>query len=126
MPTELLAFPPAYTIVGAYRLWNDPSIREPVLAKIKHASVRGLAVGAAYAVFGWGMMDWVVRRFTLRGKAGDVVTVGVWSFAFNVDVVFCELARGGGVGFVTVLTPSPRLHDSLSAYWPPTDDLSCP
>ncbi|BEI99891.1 hypothetical protein CcaverHIS631_0409340 [Cutaneotrichosporon cavernicola] len=87
MPTELLAFPPAYTVVGAYRLWHDPSIRAPVVAKLKHATARGLAVGAAYAVFGWGVMNWVVKRFMVRGRVGERVTVGAGSLALTVDLV---------------------------------------
>ncbi|CAK9779990.1 hypothetical protein CC85DRAFT_283575 [Cutaneotrichosporon oleaginosum] len=87
MPTELLAFPPAYTVVGAYRLWNDPTIRAPVVAKLKHATIRGLAVGAAYAIFGWGVMDWVVRRFMVRGRVGERVSVGAGSVALSVDLV---------------------------------------
>lgn len=89
MPTELLSFPPAYSVVGLYRLLTDPTIREPVYAKVKHASVRGAIVSGAYAILGWGIMDWAVKRFVLRGKTGSV-TLGHGSLSINIDLLLCE------------------------------------
>lgn len=91
MPTELLSFPPAYSAVGLYRLLTDPSIREPVFAKVKHATVRGAIVSSAYAILGWGIMDWVVKKFILRGKTGSV-TLGHGSLSINIDLLLCKLA----------------------------------
>lgn len=92
MPTELLSFPPAYSIVGLYRLLTDASIREPVYAKVKHAAVRGAVVGVAYAILGWGVMDWAVKKFVLRGKGGKV-TLGHGAVSLNIDLVFCTCRR---------------------------------
>jgi hypothetical protein len=68
MPSELLHAPPLYTVVGAYRLLTDPSIRGPVLDKVKHASIRGLIVGLVYAVVSWKPLDWFIRRFLVGGE----------------------------------------------------------
>lgn len=107
MPSELLHFPPAYTVVGLYRLLTDASIRTPVLDKIKHASVRGAIVALLYAAGSWRILDWLIRRFLIggggflglgRGKVGEavkesvggVVQVGLDNFSFNLDLVFCR------------------------------------
>ena len=108
MPSELLHFPPAYTVVGLYRLLTDPSIRTPVLDKIRHASIRGLVVGLIYAAGSWRILDWFIRRFLVGGsswfggnararvgqavqeRVGGVVKVGLGRFSFNVDLVFCR------------------------------------
>ncbi|WVR06044.1 hypothetical protein IAU60_003072 [Kwoniella sp. DSM 27419] len=104
MPSELLHFPPFYTVVGLYRLLTDPSIRKPVLDKVKHASVRGLIVGAIYAGVSWRYIDWFVRHFLVgsggiwglfkgndkvREGAGTegTVNVGLGRFSIPVDVV---------------------------------------
>lgn len=114
MPSEFLHFPPAYTLVGLYRLLTDPSIRSPVLAKVKHASIRGAVVALLYAGLSWNALDWVIRSFLLGNKstyslfglgklllrkAKDVVPedstagmtrVGFGRFSMNIDLVFCE------------------------------------
>jgi hypothetical protein len=112
MPSELLHLPPLYTLVGLYRLVTDPFICNPVLDKIRHASIRGLVVGGVYAVGSWRVLDWFVRRFlvpggaglfgwgagTGRGKVGEAVreavggkvNVGFGLFSVGVDLVFCE------------------------------------
>ncbi|WVQ97608.1 hypothetical protein IAU59_004722 [Kwoniella sp. CBS 9459] len=102
MPSELLHFPPIYTVVGLYRLLTDPSIRQPVLDKVKHASVRGLVVGGLYAGLSWKFLSWFVESF-LAGHSGwgwfkspekardvaggGVVHVGVGRLSVPVDVV---------------------------------------
>lgn len=65
MPSELLHLPPLYTVVGLYRLLTDPSIRGPVLDKVKHASIRGLVVGLIYAIVSWQPLRWFVKRFLI-------------------------------------------------------------
>jgi hypothetical protein len=103
MPSELLHFPPLYTAVGIYRLLTDPSIRQPVLDKVKHASIRGLVVGLIYAVISWKPLDWFVRRFLIGEgwgwfglrKAKEVVEGSEGGKAlllgrFEVDLVFCK------------------------------------
>ena len=112
MPSEFLNIPPAYTLVGIYRLFTDPFIRQPVLNKIKHASIRGIIIGVVYGAGSWRVMDWFVRKFLLgrggwffgfggaRGKVGEavkesvggLVKVGFGRFSINVDLVLCELS----------------------------------
>ncbi|WVN89115.1 uncharacterized protein L203_104331 [Cryptococcus depauperatus CBS 7841] len=99
MPSELLHLPPLYTAVGLYRLLTNPSIRGPVLDKVKHASVRGIIAGGLYVVLSWRAMEWVVRRFFLGGgwwKKGEevlkestegIVRIGGRKLGFDVDVV---------------------------------------
>lgn len=109
MPSELLHLPPSYTLVGAYRLLTDPSIRKPVLDKIKHASIRGILVGAVYTVVSWRYIDWFIRHFLVSGSGGwfgfglgrkvekAVGTAGgaghgtVTIAGVEMDLVFCEL-----------------------------------
>ena len=107
MPSEFLHFPPAYTLVGLYRLLTDPSIRTPVLDKVRHASIRGAVVALLYAVGSWRVLDWFIKRFLIggggflglgRGKVGEavkesvggLVTVGLGRFSFQVDLVLCK------------------------------------
>ncbi|KAK8866100.1 hypothetical protein IAR55_001251 [Kwoniella newhampshirensis] len=71
MPSELLHLPPLYTLVGFYRLITDPSIRKPVLDKVKHASIRGIVVAGIYTVVSWNTLDWFVRHF-LVGSGGGI------------------------------------------------------
>lgn len=87
MPSELLHFPPLYTLVGIYRLLTDPSIRQPVLDKIKHASVRGLIVGLVYAVVSWKPLRWFVKRFLVGEEWG-------W-FGFRKAKEVIEGSEGG-------------------------------
>lgn len=102
MPSELLHAPPLYTLVGIYRLLTDPSIRGPVLDKVKHASVRGIVVALVYAVVSWRPLRWFIKRFLVGGewtlfgfrKVKEVVDghtdgkVAIRGFEF--DIVFCE------------------------------------
>lgn len=110
MPSEFLHIPPLYTLVGLYRLSTDASIRGPVLDKIKHATVRGLVVGAIYAAGSWGVLRWIVKTFIVggpgwffglggaRSKVADAVGeggrggvwVGIGSLGMHVDLVLCE------------------------------------
>ncbi|ORX37407.1 hypothetical protein BD324DRAFT_626069 [Kockovaella imperatae] len=106
MPSELLHIPPAYVLVGIYRLLTDPFIRQPVLDKIKHASVRGLIVGLLYSIGSWRILNWFVRKVLLgragwllgggaRARVGEavkesvagVVKVGLGPLSFHVDLV---------------------------------------
>ncbi|WWC66210.1 uncharacterized protein I206_100111 [Kwoniella pini CBS 10737] len=100
MPSELLHLPPLYTLVGLYRLVTDPFIRQPVLDKIKHASVRGLVVGGVYAAATWKVMDWFVEHFlvgegwnvfkshkALEKSSSGVVNVGIGRLSVPIDIV---------------------------------------
>lgn len=114
MPSEFLHIPPAYTLVGLYRLCTDSSIRGPVFDKVKHATIRGLVVGAVYAVGSWGILRWIVKTFLVGGAGsffgfggkatrkvaeavgesrGGGVWVGLGGVGMNVDLVLCELVR---------------------------------
>ncbi|OXC67796.1 hypothetical protein AYX13_03691 [Cryptococcus neoformans] len=99
MPSELLHLPPLYAIVGLYRLATDPSIRTPVLDKVKHAAVRGIVVGSVYTVLSWKAMDWFIRKFLISGgwwKKGEEVLkdsidgsvqVGLGKFSLNLNAI---------------------------------------
>lgn len=105
MPSELLHLPPLYAIVGLYRLATDPSIRTPVLDKVKHAAVRGVVVGSVYTVLSWKAMDWFIRKFLISGgwwKKGEEVLkdsvdgsvqVGLGKFSLNLNAVLCEFSE---------------------------------
>jgi len=98
-----------------------------VLDKVRHAAIRGIVVGLAYAVGSWKILDWFIRRFLIsggggifgfgRGRVGDavkesvggMVTVGIGRFSFNVDLVFCELTGNVGQGSTTTLTTDTHL-----------------
>ncbi|KIR59133.1 hypothetical protein I314_05117 [Cryptococcus bacillisporus CA1873] len=99
MPSELLHLPPLYAIVGLYRLANDPSIRTPVLDKVKHAAVRGIVVGGVYTALSWKVMDWFIQKFLISGgwwRKGEgvlkesvdgSVKVGLGKFSLSLNVV---------------------------------------
>ncbi|KAL7419305.1 hypothetical protein Q5752_006142 [Cryptotrichosporon argae] len=88
MPSELLHFPPAYSLVGLYRLATDGAIRGPVLDKVRHAALRGLAVGLAYAVASWRPLGWFVRTWLVgRQGVGKTVDVGFAGLSLSVDLV---------------------------------------
>lgn len=109
MPSELLHIPPLYTLVGLYRLFTDPFIRQPVFDKVKHATIRGVIVAALYAAGSWKVMRWVVKTFIIGGPGiwfgfgaakrrveGSVgadagrVWVGIGGVGGEVDLVLCE------------------------------------
>lgn len=113
MPSEFLHIPPAYTLVGLYRLCTDASVRGPVFDKVKHATLRGLVVGAVYAVGSWGILRWVVKAFIVGGPGsflgfggsasrkvanavGESARGGVWvgigRFGLDVDLILCEFS----------------------------------
>ncbi|WWC86434.1 uncharacterized protein L201_001311 [Kwoniella dendrophila CBS 6074] len=102
MPSELLHIPPLYTLVGLYRLLTDPFIRQPVLDKIKHASIRGLIVGGLYTIGSWKLYDWFIRNFlvgsnpllnifksnkSIENSTGGIVNIGIGKFSIPIDIV---------------------------------------
>lgn len=52
MPQELLNLPPAYTVVGIYRLITDDNLRTPIWDKLRHGVQRGAIVGAIWVRIG--------------------------------------------------------------------------
>jgi len=129
MPSELLHFPPSYTLVGLYRLLADPFIREPVLDKVKHAFLRGVVVSTIYSITSWSTLHWFVRKFLVggvgwfglgmgraRAKVGEAVRessagmirVGLGGLGVDVDLVLCTCA-----GFEMT-----RTHESEGRYAP--------
>jgi hypothetical protein len=110
MPSELLHFPPSYTLVGLYRLITDPLIRNPVLDKVKHATLRGVIVSGIYAIGSWSTLDWFIRKFLIsgggswfgfgKGRVGEAlkesatgrgnVWVGFGSVGMEVDLILCK------------------------------------
>lgn len=57
VPAELeratlrLEFPPSYVIVGVYRLFTDKALYQPVWAKCKHGTQRGVIVSLIWVSF---------------------------------------------------------------------------
>ena len=108
MPSELLHFPPAYSFVGLYRLLTDPTIRGPVLDKVKHASIRGIIVALIYAAVSWRPIDYFIKRFLVGEgwkwfglkKVREVVESHeggrVDVMGMNLDLVFCKSTDRGG------------------------------
>lgn len=77
-----LSFPPAYSIVGIYRLFTDVRLRSAVWAKCKHGTVRGAAVGAGWIFVSWRVQLGFVERFLMGSKRvlrykDDTVIFGV-------------------------------------------------
>ncbi|KAJ9105463.1 hypothetical protein QFC21_001834 [Naganishia friedmannii] len=67
MPQELLYFPPYYVVVGIYRLFTDQHLRTAVWDKVKHATVRGVAVAAVYVAATYSAQRWFVQNFLMSG-----------------------------------------------------------
>ncbi|KAA1477990.1 hypothetical protein DENSPDRAFT_845180 [Dentipellis sp. KUC8613] len=64
--TLRLNFPPSYVVVGAYRMLTDKTLFVPVWKKCKHAFLRGIAVGAGWAVVSFKLQRWFVRLFMMK------------------------------------------------------------
>lgn len=125
MPSELLHFPPAYSFVGLYRLLTDPTIRGPVLDKVKHASIRGSIVAIVYAAVSWRPIDYFIKRFLVGEgwkwfglkKVREVVEAHeggrVNVMGMNLDLVFCKSKQTDTVifsGLVSLLTHGLDTH----------------
>ncbi|KAH8918141.1 hypothetical protein BT69DRAFT_1354129 [Atractiella rhizophila] len=63
MPQELLNFPPAYCIVGVYRLVNDPKIRGPIMVHLAGAIKKGAMIAAVWSVIAYPWTRFYVRFF---------------------------------------------------------------
>lgn len=68
MPQETLAFPPAYCIVGAYRLAHDDTLWKPMWKECKDAAKKAGMVAAGWAIFTWPIQKLFVYYF-MRGSA---------------------------------------------------------
>ncbi len=112
MPQDLLAFPPYYTAVGIYRLVTDVSLRSAVWAKVKHATVRGLIVGAVYTAVSYRAQRWFVGRGKVKPPP-EVVSRSL-GWLKEVDVVDCGSALGTPQ-LLSLIEPGPcaRHHDPL-------------
>ena len=62
--TARLRFPPAYVVVGVYRLFTDKNIAWPVWQKCKHGVVRGAGVA----------LTWVSLAITPVEKGSTIVS----------------------------------------------------
>ena len=54
--------------MGAYRLVTDPLIRKAVWDKVKHATVRGLAVAGVYFCLSYRIQRWFVAKFLMGSQ----------------------------------------------------------
>lgn len=68
MPQETLSFPPAYCVVGAYRLFHDAQLWKPMWAECSQAAKRAGLVAAGWAVATWPIQKLFVYYF-MRGSA---------------------------------------------------------
>ncbi|PWN44972.1 hypothetical protein IE81DRAFT_298049 [Ceraceosorus guamensis] len=68
MPEELLNMPPAYCMVGAYRLAHDPLLWKPMWSRTSQAAKRAGAVAAGWAVVTWPVQRLFVSWF-MKGSA---------------------------------------------------------
>ncbi|KAI0066753.1 hypothetical protein BV25DRAFT_1820822 [Artomyces pyxidatus] len=64
--TLRLEFPPSYVVVGAYRLLTDKLLFVPIWKKCKHGFLRGLGVGAGWALFSFKIQRKLVKIFWLK------------------------------------------------------------
>jgi hypothetical protein len=83
--------------VGVYRLFTDDLIRGAVWAKVKHATLRGLAVAGVYTAVTyqaqrWFVVNFLMGGFTLFGKRKpppEILETGL-SWLKKADIVDCE------------------------------------
>ena len=68
MPQETLRFPPAYCIVGAYRLAHDALLWKPMWEECREAAKRAGLIAALWAVLTWPLQKLFVFYF-MRGSA---------------------------------------------------------
>ncbi|PFH47211.1 hypothetical protein AMATHDRAFT_68228 [Amanita thiersii Skay4041] len=58
-----LQYPPSYALIGAYRLCTDKNLRVPAWDKCRHATRRGLVVGAIWAVLTFELQKKFIEVF---------------------------------------------------------------
>lgn len=66
MPTELLTFPPAYCVVGAYRLARDPLLWQPMWKRCSSAAKRAGLVALIWVSRAGAAQQLKEPRLTVR------------------------------------------------------------
>lgn len=112
--------------MGIYRLFTDHSLRKAVWDKVKHATVRGIAVGAVYITLTYSAQRWFVENFLMGGyglfgkKAikppPEILETGL-SWLQRIDAVQCKFAHQERCWRMTsypllIMASSPRCTDT--------------
>ena len=119
MPQELLSFPPLYVVVGIFRLFTDPVLRDASWDKVRHATYRGAAVSILWAVLSWPWQHWFVKTF-LVGSGGWWGKKVPEATADGMHVV------GNGAFALNIVLCKPQLENSLLTIRYPLDGSPSP
>lgn len=68
MPQEFLSFPPAYTVVGAYRLAHDPNLWQPMWQSVQPSLRKASIAAGIWALATWPFQRLIVETF-MKGSA---------------------------------------------------------
>ncbi|SPO27992.1 uncharacterized protein UTRI_05135 [Ustilago trichophora] len=86
MPQETLTFPPLYCLVGAYRLFHDPTLWRPMWAKCSKAAKQASIVGFTWALLTWPFQKLFVYYFMSASASVTGLSGIYWKVVQTADV----------------------------------------
>ncbi|KAJ3917123.1 hypothetical protein F5877DRAFT_45255 [Lentinula edodes] len=115
-----LQFPPSYALVGVYRLCTDQNLYVPVWQKCQHGTVRGAAVGIAWAFFTFGIQKKFIEIFLanspkVTGLATD--TIFGYPVPFNVHTYAAVLLVGQQITYILRFFLSRNIRIARDRAW---------
>ncbi|GBE77209.1 hypothetical protein BKA93DRAFT_785534 [Sparassis latifolia] len=82
-----LQFPPAYVVVGVYRLFTDKKLYGPAWKKCEHGAVRGLTIGLVWATTTFKMQRKFVEIFLINSpRVTGLSKESVFGFGVPFDL----------------------------------------
>jgi len=112
----------AIFLVGIYRLFTDQHLRTAVWDKVKHATVRGVAVAAVYVAATYSAQRWFVQNFLMSGYGlfgkksikppPEILETGL-SWLQRIDTVECEFRIPKHASHSPTDDVIPRPHQNL-------------
>ncbi|KAG7442559.1 uncharacterized protein BT62DRAFT_375250 [Guyanagaster necrorhizus] len=129
VPAELeratfrLGFPPSYVIVGVYRLFTDKALYQPVWAKCKHGTQRGVIASLIWSALTFGIQRKFVRYFMansprVTGLSGD--TLFGYQIPFSLYTYATAVLMVSQVTFIIRFFLSRNMHIARDRAWEQT------
>ncbi|EGN93576.1 hypothetical protein SERLA73DRAFT_23835, partial [Serpula lacrymans var. lacrymans S7.3] len=89
-----LRFPPAYVVVGVYRLFTDKSLYAPAWDKCRHGASRGLIVG-----FVWTLLTYGIQKRIIKAALSNPSSIFSFSYLTQLSQTADELSHESILGF---------------------------
>ncbi|KIL71125.1 hypothetical protein M378DRAFT_154587 [Amanita muscaria Koide BX008] len=118
-----LRHPASYVLVGVYRLCTDPTLYVPIWNKCKHATRRGLIVGAIWAILTFHIQRKFIEVFLSNSpRLAGLTTDTLFSFQlpFDVHTYAALLVLGSQVTWMLRFFLSKNLRLSRERAWSQT------